>query len=192
MNLDDLKAKIGTFDVESFEDVADLDEVRQNVMHSRRSIDLRDVRETIVCVLVFVVFSPIVYSEMPLLTRFGSLFSCMAAVSIAVSLYRGRRRHRVLPELSVQEFLRAEIAHLDYQIQLLCSVSWWYLAPIAIGYLCFVWGLVPIPEAIVASVAYFVLDRVVFWFSQRAIRKYLQPQKIELLRVYNAFHDVEL
>lgn len=191
MNLDDLRAKLETLDDDPLHEEADMHQVHQNVMQSRRSIDMRDVRETVACVIVFVVFWPIVFSGMPWLTRFGALFSCVAATSIALSLHFGRRRHRVLPELSVQEFLKAEIAHLDYQVRLLRNVSWWYLAPIAIGYLCFVWGLMPVSEAFVASLSYFVLDRVIFWFSQRAIRNQLLPQKEELVRVYQSFRDPE-
>lgn len=189
MNFEDLKSLLGDLDTEPVREEADLDAVRQKVMKSRRRFDLRDIRETVACVLVFLIFWPIVFAGMPWMTRLGSLVCCIGAVFIASSLYLGRRRHRVLPELSVHEFLQAEIAHLDYQIRLLRNISWWYLAPCAVGYLMFVWGLMPISEAVVASGGYFVLDRVICWLNQYAVKHDLMPQKEELVSVWQSLDE---
>ncbi len=189
MNLEDLKAKLNDLDRYRLQPEDKLEEVRQNVMKSRQRFGVRDVREFCACVIVFVIFWPYVFSEMPWMTRLGSLISCTAAVFISLSLYLGRRRHRVWPEFSVCRFLEAEILHLDYQIRLLRSVSWWYLAPCAVGCLLFVWGLMPTQQALVVSCGYFVVDRVIYWNNQRTIRKDLVPQQEELVRVFESLND---
>lgn len=191
MNLEDLKAKLGQLDGEAIRTEESFDEVRRNVMKSRRRFDLRDLREIVACVFVFVMFFPTLFLNMPLLTRLGSLVTCTAAVFIGLSMYLGKQRHRVFPELSVQQFLAAEIVHLDYQIRLLRNVSWWYLAPIAVGYLMFVWGLRPTSEALVASGGYFILDRAIYWLNQHAIRTDLLPQREELVRAYESLCEAD-
>lgn len=194
MNLEDLKAALANSEDElyrgSIREGQDLEEVRDSVKKSRTRLRWRDFREFSACLFVFVVFFPVVFSSWPSMTRLGAAMSCLAAVFIAIRLFLGHRRHQVLPELSVIEFLRAETDHLDYQIRLLRMVSWWYLAPIAVGYLMFVWGLMPVTEATIASGAYFVLDRAIYWLNQSVIKNDLQPQKERLLCVYRSLTEV--
>ena len=159
-------------------------------MNSRRVFDGRDIREFGACILVFVVFFPLVFTEMPLMARLGSMVSSVAAVFIGSVLWHGRCRHRVLPELSVHEFLAAEIDHLDYQIRLLRSVSWWYLAPLAVGFLMFIWGLWPTPTALAASAVYYIIDRTIYYLNQWAIINDLQPQRETLEIVYQSLNEV--
>jgi len=190
MNLEELKAALEALNSDSIHGQANLDTIRENAMKSRATFKLRDFREIGACVLVFVGFFPFIFFDMPWMARLGSMICCCAAIFIGTSIYLGQRRHQVLPELSVHEFLEAEIAHLDYQIQLLRSVSWWYLAPFAVGFLMIVWGLLPAPEAAFATACYFILDRAIYWINQYAIRLDLQPQKEKLVRVYQSLSEL--
>lgn len=191
MNLEDLKAKLKQLDGDAVKTEESFDEVRRNVMNSRRRLDLRDFREITVCVFVFLMFFPTLFLNLPLLTRLGSLVTCTAAVFIGLSMHLGKQRHRVFPEFSVHQFLAAEIAHLDYQIRLLRNVSWWYLAPPALGYLMFVWGLMPTSEAIIVSGGYFIFDRAIYWHNQHVIKNDLLPQREELVYAYESLCDTD-
>jgi len=189
MNFEELKFALDEQGDDRRADEPDIEEVRQNVMKSRRRLNVRDLREFGACAFVFVMFLPIVFTNMPWMTRMGALVSSVAVVYIGLSLHWGRCRHQSWMEFSVREFLEAEIAHLDYQIRLLRNVSWWYLAPVAVGYLMFVWGLLPTPVALLASAGYFLLDRVICFMNHRAILEDLLPQKNELMRVYQSLND---
>ncbi len=182
MNLEDLKAELNRVEEVDAQNETDLGEVRDRVFRSRQRLKLRDIREMIACVFVLLVFLPVVFSDVPLMTRWGAFIYSGAVVFIAVSIHRGRRCHRVLPEFSVHEFIEAEIAHVNYQIQLRRNVSSWYLAPGAIGFLMFVWGLVPTTFAVAVSACYFLFDRAIYWLNQNVIQHELLPQKDELVR----------
>ena len=191
MNIDELKNALHQFDAEADSTSADLDAVRESVVKSRRQLNLRDLRESIACVVVIVLFAPAIFSRLPMMSRLGAGAVCFAATLIGILLYLGNRRHRSRPELSVDDFLAAEIARLDYQIWLLRNVSWWYLGPIAIGFLMFVWGKAPVSTALAMSVGYFVLDRGIYWLNQIAIKRDLIPQRDEWIRVHESLNEPE-
>lgn len=189
MNINELKDAFHQLETEADDTSLDLDAVREQVVKSRRQLNFRDLRESIACVVVIVLFAPAIFTRLPAMTRIGACVICLAAVVIGVSLYLGNRRYRTRPELSVDDYLGAEIAHLDYQIWLLRNVSWWYLAPLAIGFLVFVWGMNPVATALKMSVGYFLLDRGINWLNQRAVNGDLVPQRDELVRVRASLNE---
>lgn len=189
MNFDDLKKTLQTLQHEDAVDAIDLEQVRRKIAGSRRTFDLRDLREYVACIVVFVLFAPCVFMDYPAMTRVGAVITCLAAVFIGGWMYLGKRRHRSRPELSVDEFLGAEIAHLNYQIWLLRNVSWWYLAPVAVGFLVFVWGLTPVSTAIFMSAGYFAMDRFINAINQFAVKRDLIPRRDELARVRQSLNE---
>jgi len=190
MNIEELKAALDALNADSLHGQANLDTIRESVMESRARFKLRDFREIGACVFVFAGFFAVLSFDLPWMTQLGAMIYCCAAIFVGTSIYLGRRRHRVFPELSVHEFLEAEIAHLDYQIQLLRNVSWWYLAPLAVGFLMFVWGLLPQPAAAVVTVCYFLLDRTIYWLNQQTIQLELKPQREKLVLVYQSLNEL--
>jgi hypothetical protein len=191
MNIDELKEALHQLESETDSTSLDLDAVREQVVKSRRQLNFRDLRESVASVVVVVLFAPAIFTRLPAMTRLGACVTCLAAVVIGVVLWLGNRRYRSRPELSVDDYLGAEIAHLDYQVWLLRNVSWWYLAPLAIGFLMFVWGMNPVPSALVLSVGYYFLDRFINWLNQRAVRNVLIPQRNELIRVRASLNEPE-
>ncbi len=190
MNIEELKAALDALNSDSLQGPSNLDTVRESVMASRAQLKLRDFKEIGACILVLAGFLAVLCFDLPWMTQLGSMIYCCAAIFVATSIYLGRRRHRVLPELSVHEFLKAEITHLNYQIRLRQNVSWWYLAPFAIGFLMFVWGLLPPQAAAVITACYFLMDRTIYWLNQQTIQLELQPQKEKLERVYQSLSEL--
>ena len=74
--------------------------------------------------------------------RLGALITVAGSIFIAWKLLHARRTTPAAkPDATVVESLRAELHSVRTQSQLLRSVGWWYLLPLEVGVLVFVWGL---------------------------------------------------
>jgi len=108
----------------------------------RGTLLARDVRELAACVFVGVVFGIYYFLERAPVSRVGALITVAGVMFIAWKiLYARRATPAAKPDATLVESLRAELLSVRTQSQLLRSVWSWYLLPLAVGVLVFVWGL---------------------------------------------------
>ena len=108
----------------------------------RRTLLARDVRELLACVIVCVIFGFYYFalSQTPM-SRLGDLIVIGSSIFIAWKLVHARRSNPPAPPgATIVESLRAELNTVSAQSQLLGSVHWWYLLPLAIGIFVCTWG----------------------------------------------------
>jgi hypothetical protein len=108
----------------------------------RRTLLARDVRELSACVFVGIIFGIYYFIEPAPVSRVGALITVAGAIFIACKiLYARRATPAAEPDATLVESLRAELHSVRTQSQLLRSVWSWYLLPLAVGVLVFLWGL---------------------------------------------------
>src|SRR5258706_12843888 len=108
----------------------------------RRTLLARDARELVTCAFVGVVFGIYCFIFRSPIMRLGALITVAGSIFIAWKILHARRATPAAkPDATVVESLRAELHSVRTQSQLLRSVAWWYLLPLAVGGLVFVWGM---------------------------------------------------
>lgn len=108
----------------------------------RRTLLARDARELLACVIVCIIFGIYYFalSQTPV-SRLGDLIVIGSSILIAWRLVHARRSNPPAPPgATVVESLRVELNAVRAQSQLLGSVLWWYLFPLAIGIFVCTWG----------------------------------------------------
>jgi hypothetical protein len=149
----------------------------------RRTLLARDVRELLACVIVGVVFGIYFFTQRAPVTRLGALITVCGAVFIAWRILRARRTSPpAAPDATVVESARAELHSVRTQAELLRTILWWYLLPLSIGTLVFVWGT-PMNNPtfqIGFTVGTVALDAFLYWLNQRARRTQLLPVEAQL------------
>tara|TARA_B110000858_G_scaffold195348_1_gene251552 strand:+ start:478 stop:1092 length:615 start_codon:yes stop_codon:yes gene_type:complete len=92
----------------------------------------RDLRETIVCIIV----APMIIYELAyttsVLSQIGYALILLTIICVLLLLWR-TRRPKYDPCSSIETFLIAEISNIKKQISLARNSLWWYLAPLFIG-----------------------------------------------------------
>jgi hypothetical protein len=149
----------------------------------RRTLFARDVRELLACVVVGVIFGIYYFTERAPVTRLGALITVAGAIFIAARILFARRMTPVAKlDATVIESLRAELHAVRIQSQMLRSVFWWYLLPLAVGTLVFVWGtpLNNIAFKIGFTLVTAALDIFIYRLNQRARAKQLLPLEAQL------------
>jgi hypothetical protein len=149
----------------------------------RRTLLARDVRELLACVVVGVVFGVYFFTERAPVTRLGALITVAGSIFIAWKILHARRTTPVAkPDATVIESVRAELRSVRTQSQLLGSVLWWYLLPLTVGTLVFVWGM-PSDNfgfKIGFTVGTLALDAFIYWLNRLARRTQLLPVEAQL------------
>jgi hypothetical protein len=153
----------------------------------RRTLLARDVRELLACVIVGVIFGIYYFTERAPVTRLGALITVAGAIFIAWKILHARRTSPAAkPDATVVESLRAELHSVRTQSQLLRSVLWWYLLPLAVGVLVFVWGrpFNNLVSDLVFRVGFtlvtLALDVFIYRLNQRAVSKQFVPLEAQL------------
>jgi hypothetical protein len=153
----------------------------------RRTLLARDVRELLACVIVGVIFGIYYFIERAPVTRLGALITVAGAIFIAWKiLYARRTSPAAKPDATVVESLRAELHSVRTQSQLLRSVLWWYLLPLAGGTLVFVWGrpfnnlVFDLVFRIGFTLVTLALDVFIYRLNQRAVSKQFLPLEAQL------------
>jgi CubicO group peptidase (beta-lactamase class C family) len=149
----------------------------------RRTLLARDVRELLACVIVGVIFGIYFFIFRAPIMRLGALITVAGSIFIAWKILHARRTTPTArPDTTVVESLRAELHSLRTQSQLLRSVLWWYLLPLGVGGLIFVWGM-PFNN-LVFKVGFtlfsLALDVFIYWLNQRARSRQLVPLEAQL------------
>jgi CubicO group peptidase (beta-lactamase class C family) len=153
----------------------------------RRTLLARDVRELLACVIVGVIFAIYFFTNRAPIARLGALITVAGSIFIAWKILHARRTSPAAkPDATVVESLRAELHSVRTQSQLLRSVLWWYLLPLAVGTLVFVWGM-PFDNLVfdlVFKIGFtlvtLALDVRIYRLNQRARSKQLLPVEAQL------------
>lgn len=169
-------------------------EVRRKAVQLDRTIFWRDVTEGVAALffagVTFLVAARI-GSPWPWL---GGLFATACCAAVYVRMHRTRTQHRTIREdQPLDARLRAEIAKVGAQEELLRSVGRWYVLPLtlaAAGWMASIGLALPVsPEAratatlalaAAGATILFVLGRFVIWLNRRAADQQLRPLRIEL------------
>jgi hypothetical protein len=156
----------------------------------RRTLLARDARELVACAFVAVVFGIYYFIFRAPIMRLGALITVAGSIFIGWKLLHARRTTPAAkPDATVLESLRAELHSVRTQSQLLRSVAWWYLLPLAVGGLVFVWGMPfgglgftvgVILFKIVFTLFSLALDVWIYRLNQGAVSKQLLPVEAQL------------
>jgi hypothetical protein len=149
----------------------------------RRALLARDVREILACVIIGVIFGIYFFTHRAPITRLGALLTVAGAIFIACKiLYARRTTPAAKPDATVVESLRAELHSVRTQSQLLRSVGWWYLLPLTLGSLVFVWGMPfnGLGFKLAFTLGTVALDVFIYWLNQWARSKQLLPVESQL------------
>jgi hypothetical protein len=153
----------------------------------RRTLVARDVRELSVCVIVAVIFGIYFFINRAPISRLGALITVAGSIFIAWKILHARRiTQAAKPDATLVESLSAELHSVRTQSQLLRSVSWWYLLPLAVGTLVFIWGmpfhnlLFDLVFRITFTLLSLALDVFIYWLNQRARSTQLLPMEAQL------------
>ena len=190
MNLDDAKACWQSQEQLAGVAMSDsqlLEMVREKSRAFDAKIRKRDLRE----ILVMVVCAPFVLVTLlrpsSWVARAGAVLVLAGCAFIYWKLRRARRagdRAAAGAALSLTEVLRAQRAKVDAQIDLLESVLWWYIAPLAIGAVMVVAGALGITGF---TIVYAFLVGLMSWriyvANRRAVARVLRPQRDEITQL---------
>lgn len=149
----------------------------------RGALLARDVRELMACVVVGVIFGIYFFTQPTLVTRLGALITVGGSIFIGWRIIRLRRDNPpARPDATAVEALRAELRSVRAQSRSLQSIFWWYLLPLAVGTLVFVWGmpLDGISFKALFTLSTLALDAFIYWINQRAWRLQLLPLETQL------------
>jgi hypothetical protein len=148
----------------------------------RGTLLARDVRELLACVVVGVIFGVYFFTNPAPIARLGALITVGSSIFVAWRILHARRTTPAAkPDATVVESLRAELRSVRTQSQLLRSVLWWYLLPLTVGTLVFVWGM---PNNLGFKISFtlfsLVLDYFIYRLNQLARSKQLVPVEAQL------------
>jgi hypothetical protein len=148
-----------------------------------RDLVWRDARELVACAFIIWWFGGGMWGHASPLTRAGSIVLVVSAVGIAAVMLWARRADRKASRVavSVEESLKAELRKVSRQERLLTHVMWWYLLPIYVGTVLYVfggagtagwkWGF---------ALGYAGVCGLLYWVNQYAARKQLRPLIVEI------------
>jgi len=154
----------------------------------RRVLLSRDIGELAACAFLVIVFGIYYFTlSHTRMSRAGDLIVIGSSIFIAWKLVHACRSNPpALPGVTIVESLRAELNAVRTQSQLLRSVLWWYLLPLEVGVLVFVWGmsLNNLVFYLVFKIGFtlfsLALDVRIYRLNQRAVSKQLLPLETQL------------
>ena len=157
----------------------------------RRCLAARDLRELWASAFIIIIFGGYFFYQTSLISRVGDLIVISGAIFIAWKLLHARRTSPPAPPgATVVESLRAELHSVRTQSKLLGTVQWWYLLPLTVGELVFIWGLIPdtglitllvmVPVNIVFSLGIIAINVFVYRLNKSARLQQLLPLETQL------------
>ena len=187
MILDDMKSHwqaAGASGTRSMSDTELLALIRRRSSVFDRMIRRRDLREMVGGIGGALLLAPALFRSSGLALA-GAVSMVVAVVLLVGRLAHARRKHEgIRPHWPFVHVLRAERAKVDAQIELLESVLWWYIGPIAIGALMLVGGDLGLTRFTVGfGVAVVLFGWAVYRVNQRAVEHELRPRRNEITRL---------
>jgi CubicO group peptidase (beta-lactamase class C family) len=197
MNFEDLQKSWQSQDAAKFFSInADvlLNEVRRNQQNFRRMIFLRDVREVGIAALLVPVF---IYGGWKThWTLYLSAFACfvVGADMVLDRLQQGKKTLDL--HGSLKDCAATSLAEVCHQIWLLKNILWNYILPLSVpGLLFFGWCMWSMPASVTVRILFLLflvgfsllVDVLVYWLNQFAVRKSLEPRRQELEKLLNEF-----
>lgn len=178
-------------------DVSDADEeelvetVAERAVEFEAKIRRRDLLETAAAAVVVALFGWQAVAAPSPLARLGAAVVVLAAAFVVWKLRRARRDFGSDGAgRPVAERLRLHRRQVRNQIELLESVLWWYLAPLALGAGLFTVGVAGgVGEAVAALAVEAAICGAVWWLNQRAVERDLRPRREELDRLLEELED---
>jgi len=175
-----------------------LDRVRRHHRAFRRTVFWRDLRESLVGLLLAAFFSYIAFTE----TGYGraGAFILVAACLGITGVFAWTRMHARAIRHSGAENLRREmeaaLAEVEFQIRLIRNVRWWYLLPLVIGIMAWLFGSLlesPTLSSLVGFVLVFPIVGIVFaWvdkLNRNAVREDLTPRAESIKSLLDQFRE---
>lgn len=156
----------------------------------------RDWIETGAAIFVIVCFGSMLFTDdLSGISIVGILMILASTLGVVWVLHRTRTRYATNPpDQSLLECARLEHQRVESQIALMRRVTLWYVAPLSLGAIVFVFGLFePWWVAAIAAGGFLVVFAIVGWvvhrMNQRCIQETLEPlqqQLIELMQSLDA------
>ena len=124
-------------------------DVVERTMRLEASIRRRDLLEAAAAIFVVVALSVFHWrNDYPIIMQIGVAIVILAAIEIVVIMFS--TPHRADPpnrDVPLLDFCTAEKTRLDRQVRMLRSATWWYSAPILLGFSVIIFGLLSaVPE----------------------------------------------
>ncbi len=177
-NLDDLKK---AWQAQSGPSEARFDEIVSNTRNAsgllQTTIYHRDIRESVAGIVVFLFFFPGLFVARNWVSWSGFAIESVVGLTLPIVLWRARKRPPDDASATFLDFVDVEVDFLRRQIELLRTVTWWYLLPIYIGIVLISLGVTgPRPSTIEAVfITVYLLACAVFvlfvWHLNRKGRK---------------------
>jgi hypothetical protein len=109
-------------------------DIEKKVAKFARTIRFRNIRESVVCLVLIVIFFRNALQASTLWSQIMFLELSLACLFITFVIYKyGRSLKPVSPFASTNEFIVLHRKQLEGQIRLLSVTSYWYIAPLMFG-----------------------------------------------------------
>ncbi len=148
----------------------------------------RDWIETCAAIFVIVMFGSMLFTDdLRVISVLGVLIIIASTLCVIWVLHSTRKRQSTIPpDHSLLECARVELQRVETQIKLLRSITFWYVTPLTIGAIVFVFGLLePLWVALIGAggflVIFILVGFVIHRMNQHAVNESLVPLQQQLL-----------
>jgi hypothetical protein len=150
----------------------------------------RDWIETGAAIFVIVCFGSTLFTDdLSVIAIVGVLIIIASTLGVVWMLHRTRTRYATIPpDQSLLECARLECQRVESQIALMRRVTLWYVAPLSLGAIVFVFGLFePWWVAAIAAGGFLIVFAIVGWvvhrMNQHCIQETLMPLQQQLMEL---------
>lgn len=158
----------------------------------------RDWIETGAAIFVIVCFGSMLFTDdLSVISIVGILMILASTLGVVWVLHRTRTRYATIrPDQSLLECARLERQRVESQIALLRQVTLWYVAPLSLGAIVFVFGLFePWWVAAIAAGGFLVVFAIVGWvihrMNQHCVKQSLIPLRTQLSELIHSLESLE-
>jgi len=168
-----------------------IESIHHKSLYMENKIKQRDKCETIVAVLMILVFGALFVVLPQVLAKIGAGIIVINCMLIIFRLIRARKVNIKQETYSaIKHHLMVSLQQVRQQINLLNTVFWWYLLPIFIGVLCVYYGL---SKSFVSRAFYTVIVTggygYIWYLNKEAVRKKLKPLEADIVQALKELSD---
>lgn len=164
--------------VQSSRIASDLD---ANLLHFKKEIRMRNLRETLAGIVVFIAFSAGAYVVPGLLSKIGSALCAAYGLIIVVVVNYINTPKEADYTLSLKEYLLSQRVYLLRERKLLSTVLYWYILPPTISVLVFFAGIPLTTIAYITCSSLIIgMNTVVLVINKITIKKTVDPLLLQL------------